>query len=281
MQLPVSSDLQWTLTRDGSFVVCGRTVRPLPPGAYTLSLDHCGECHYKPHPLNTDDLIEFPASVSAGVLAEVERFWSMGDRFARLGFAHRRGYLFYGKQGCGKSSLIHQLIGRIVGAGHVAFFCAHPAAFRITLARFREVEPGRPVVCVFEDIDATIKYYGDSELLQLLDGNAQVDKVVNLASTNYPERLDRRIIARPRRFDRLIKIGSPDAALREAFFAKKLPFAGLSELIISVECLGHDLEAAAAALHELDRHTPSSDQFGGANGEPLADVEPNGEAVYN
>jgi hypothetical protein len=299
MQLPVSSDLQWTLTRDGSFVVCGRTVRPLPPGAYTLSLDHCGECHYKPHPLNTDDLIEFPASVSAGVLAEVERFWSMGDRFARLGFAHRRGYLFYGKQGCGKSSLIHQLIGRIVGAGHVAFFCAHPMWFRTALARFREVEPARPIVCVFEDIDATIKYYGDSELLQLLDGNAQVDKVVNLASTNYPERLDRRIIARPRRFDRLIKIGSPDAGLREAFFAKKLPelprrqlarwvklsdglpFASLSELVISVECLGHDLEAAAAALHELDRHTPSSDQFGGANGEPIADVEPDGAPVYN
>jgi hypothetical protein len=48
-----------------------------------------------------------------------------------------------------------------------------------------------------------------------------------------------------------------------------------------VECLGHDLEAAAAALHELDRHTPSSDQFGGANGEPIADVEPDGAPVYN
>ena len=32
------------------------------------------------------------------MLDEVERFWSMGARFARFGFAHRRGYLFYGKQ---------------------------------------------------------------------------------------------------------------------------------------------------------------------------------------
>ncbi|MBN9519093.1 hypothetical protein J0H58_11335, partial [bacterium] len=142
-------------------------------------------------------------------------------------------------------------------------------------------------VCVFEDIDAIIKEYGDAELLQILDGNAQIDKVVNLASTNYPERLDRRIIARPRRFDRLIKIDPPDAALREAFFARKLPalppadlarwvaasdglpFAGLTELVISVECLGHELEAAARTLRELDRHTPSSDQFGGADGTPL------------
>jgi hypothetical protein len=287
MRLPVTSDLQWTLTRDGSFIVCGKTARQLQPGAYTLFLDNCGESHFKPHPLHTDDLIEFPESISASVLAEVERFWSMGERFARLGFAHRRGYLFYGKQGCGKSSLIHQIIGRVVDAGHVAFFCAYPVWFSMALARFREVEPERPVVCVFEDIDATIKQYGDSELLQLLDGNRQVNKVVNLASTNYPERLDRRIIARPRRFDRLIKIESPGAELREAYFARKLPeltpaelarwvelsdglpFASLTELVISVECLGHELGDAAESLRELDRHTPSSDQFGGTNGQPV------------
>ena len=134
---------------------------------------------------------------------------------------------------------------------------------------------------------------------QLLDGNLQVDKVVNLASTNYPERLDRRIIARPRRFDRLIKIESPDATLREAYFAKKLPdlsraelarwvelssglpFASLTELVISVECLGHDLEEAARTLRELDRHTPSSDQFGGVNGEPVSQQEENQEPAYN
>jgi hypothetical protein len=291
MQLPMSPELQWTQSRDGSFSACGRTVYRLPPGAYTVLVDNCGESHYKPHPLHTDELIEFPGDVSSEVLTEIERFWSMGVRFAKLGFAHRRGYLFYGKQGCGKSSLIHQIIARIVDAGHVAFFCPHPYYFRVALARFREVEPDRPVVCVFEDIDAIIKQFGDSELLQILDGNAQVNKVVNLASTNYPERLDRRIIARPRRFDRLLEIRSPEAPLREAYFARKLPdlprselarwvelsaglpFAALTELVISVECLGHGLEAAAATLHELDRHTPSSNQFGGSNGEPMPESQ--------
>ena len=291
MQDPASPDLQWTLSHDGSYIACGRTVSQLQAGAYTVSCDNCGESHFKPHPLHTDDLIEFPQSVSTNVLTEVERFWSMGERFATLGFAQRRGYLFYGKQGCGKSSLIHQIVSRVIAAGHVAFFCTYPPWFRINLARFREVEPRRPIVCVFEDIDATIKHYGESELLQILDGNAQVDQVINLASTNYPERLDRRIIARPRRFDRLLKIESPDARLREAYFARKLPelarrdlarwvelsaglpFAALTELVISVECLGHGLEEAAEALHELDRHTPSSDQFGGANGEAMVEME--------
>jgi hypothetical protein len=276
----------------GSYLPCGRTTQRLPPGAYTVYCDSCGESHFKPQPLNTDDLIEFPESISAQVLAEIERFWSMGDRFERLGFAHRRGYLFYGKQGCGKSSLIHQIIARIVGAGHLAFFCSYPAWFQATLSRFREVESERPVVCIFEDIDAIVRQCGDSQLLQFLDGNAQINKVVNLASTNYPERLDRRIIARPRRFDRLIKIGAPEARLRAAYFARKLPdlpqtqldrwvelsdglpFAALAELVISVECLGHDLESAAATLLELDRHTPSSDQFGDGEDQPIADDDP-------
>ncbi|MBN9520533.1 ATP-binding protein, partial [bacterium] len=141
MPLPMTSDLQWTLTRGGTFVACGRASPALPPGAYSVTLDNCGESHFRPHPLHTDDLVAFPASVSADVLAEVGRFWDTGDRFARLGFAHRRGYLFYGKQGCGKSSLIHQLIGRVTAAGHVAFFCSYPTWFRVGLARFREVEP--------------------------------------------------------------------------------------------------------------------------------------------
>jgi len=47
-----------------------------------------------------------------------------------------------------------------------------------------------------------------------------VDKALNIASTNYPEKLDRRIISRPRRFDRILRIDAPDARVREAYLAK-------------------------------------------------------------
>ena len=88
---------------------------------------------------------------------------------------------------------------------------------------FRKIEPDRPVVCLFEDIDAIIETHGDSELLQWLDGSHQINKVINIATTNYPERLDRRIVSRPRRFDRIIKIESPTAAIRETYLSRKLP----------------------------------------------------------
>jgi AAA+ superfamily predicted ATPase len=270
---------QWMVLNNGQYQVCGRTVPRLPAGAYTCQLDCYGNPVFQAKELHVDDLIDFPDSLPARVLEEITRFWALGERFAEHGFLHRRGYLFYGKQGSGKSSLIHQVIARVTAAGHLAFFCEAPQVFNRCVALFRQVEPERPIVCVFEDIDAIIAVYGDSGLLQWLDGNQQVDRAVNLASTNYPEKLDRRIIARPRRFDRILRIETPDARLRAAYFARKLPklghaererwvrltegmsFAAMAELVISVACLGNGLEETVELLKGLDADTPSSSEY--------------------
>jgi AAA+ superfamily predicted ATPase len=276
--------MQW-MVRGNSFQVCGRTVKRLPAAAYTCGTDGYGNAIFNARNLQVDDLVDFAGSLPARVLQEIEKFWRLGERFRQHGFLHRRGYLFYGKQGCGKSSLIHQIIAKVIAAGNVAFFCDQPYSFLACMEQFRAVEADRPMICIFEDIDAIIKQYGDSHLLQWLDGNHQVDKAINLATTNYPEALDRRIIARPRRFDRILRISSPDGRLREAYFARKLPaqtaaerarwvelseglpFAALAELIISVCCLGNDLEQSAALLRELDTHNPTSLENEQANGE--------------
>jgi SpoVK/Ycf46/Vps4 family AAA+-type ATPase len=168
-----------------------------------------------------------------------------------------------------------------VQGGNVAFFCGVPYYFVRAVEKFRQVEPHRPIVCVFEDIDAIIERYGDSELLQWLDGNHQVNKTVNIATTNYPEKLDPRIVARPRRFDRVLRIESPDARLREAYFARKLPeqpaeerqawvaaseglsFAALAELVISVYCLENDLEETVRRLRKQDQNTATSEEYAG------------------
>jgi SpoVK/Ycf46/Vps4 family AAA+-type ATPase len=175
--------------------------------------------------------------------------------------------------------VVHQVVHRIVKAGHIAVFCEHPGLLTRTMELFRRVEPTRPLVCLFEDIDAVIEVHGDSELLQWLDGSHQIDKVINIATTNYPERLDRRIVSRPRRFDRIIKIESPEARIRRTYFTRKLPdlaaqelerwvelteglsFAALAELVISVACLGNSLEDSIEVLRHLDDQHPSSKEF--------------------
>jgi hypothetical protein len=274
-----SQTLQWMVLPNNTYQMCGQTVGVLPAGAYSCITDCYGNSQFQGRLLHVDDLIDFPDSLPSRILHEIGAFWTVGERFRKYGFLHRRGYLLYGKQGSGKSSLIHQIIARIVADGNLAFFCDEPTSFIRGMEQLRRVEPERPIVCVFEDIDALIARYGDTDLLQWLDGNHQVNKAVNIASTNYPEKLDRRIVARPRRFDRLLRIDAPDARLRAAYFARKmpevdraeldrwvgltdgLPFAALAEVVISVQCLGHDLEETVNLLKSLDEGSPNSEEY--------------------
>jgi hypothetical protein len=270
---------QWSSGHGGAYRICGQTNERLPSGAYTCSTDGYGNALFQPRELLIDDLIDFQGSLPAQILEELNRFWTMGDRFRKFGFLHRRGYLLYGKQGTGKSSLIHQVIERVIGQGNMAVYCECPATFVECVEQFRKVEPDRPIVCIFEDIDAMVSRHGISELLHWLDGNSQIDKAVNIATTNYPERLDRRLTARPRRFDRLIRIDPPDKHCRQAYFTAKLPelsakerrlwvkisegltFAALAELIISVCCFEKDLTESANLLKAIDSHTPSANEY--------------------
>jgi SpoVK/Ycf46/Vps4 family AAA+-type ATPase len=277
---PVNRPIQWKVVQAGIYEVCGTTARQLPPGAYGCTLNQYGEVQIHHRDLQVDDLIDFAESLPSKILEEIETFWSLGETFQRYGYLHRRGYLLYGPQGSGKSSVVHQVVHRIVGKGHVAVFCDHPGFLTRGMEIFRKIEPDRPLVCIFEDIDALIEMHGDSELLGWLDGSHQINKVINIATTNYPERLDRRIVSRPRRFDRIIKIESPTACMRETYLRKKLPdltssgklahwvdltdglsFAALAELVISVACLGNSLEETVKLLRMLEDQHPSSKEF--------------------
>jgi hypothetical protein len=272
--------VQWKVVQSGVFEICGVTAHKLPAGAYGCSLNQYGDVQLMTRDLQVDDLIDFADSLPSKILEEIENFWDLGDIFSKHGYLHRRGYLLYGPQGSGKSSVVHQVVHRIIKATHVAVFCEHPGFLTRAMEVFRKIEPDRPVVCLFEDIDAIIEIHGDSELLQWLDGSHQINKVINIATTNYPERLDRRIVSRPRRFDRIIKIESPTASIRETYFKKKLPdlatngelanwvslteglsFAALAELVISVACLGNKLEETVILLRGLDDNQPHSKEF--------------------
>ncbi len=277
---PVNRPIQWKVVQAGIFEVCGMTARQLPPGAYGCTLNQYGEVQIQHRDLQVDDLIDFADSLPGRILGEIESFWSLGDTFERHGYLHRRGYLLYGPQGSGKSSVVHQVVHRIISKGHVAVFCEHPGFLTRGMEVFRKIEPTRPLVCIFEDIDAIIEMHGDSELLGWLDGSHQINKVINIATTNYPERLDRRIVSRPRRFDRIIKIETPTPPMRETYLRKKLPdlivngqlahwvdltdglsFAALAELVISVACLGNTLEETVKLLRVLEEQHPSSKEF--------------------
>lgn len=289
--------VQWAIVGSKMYKAISSTHPRLPAGVYTVTLDRNDDTPvFIKRDVKVDALLRFKDSLADLILNEINMFWGKGKKFKEIGFLHRRGYLLYGPQGTGKSSIVNQIMTDIVGrkqivgyktgekgrepieVGGVVLICENPRFFNIGLATLRKAEPNRNLVCIFEDIDAIIRKYGEDELLSILDGSNMVDRVLNIATTNYPEMLDKRIVSRPRRFDRVIKIMQPSRSVREEYLRLKLPkghevrhwldktdglsFAGITEAIISVCCLGNTLEDTIRIITDIENGHPNSNDFG-------------------
>jgi SpoVK/Ycf46/Vps4 family AAA+-type ATPase len=271
---------EWSLISSDTYIAGSLTIKKLYPGVYAVKNSNIGVLFCRVI-TRSDDLIRFPDSTFDRIEKEVDNFWEIGDNFKKYGFLHRRGYLFYGPAGSGKTCLVQRIVQDVVQREGIVFLCSgHPGMSSTGLSIFREVEPDTKIVCIFEDIDSIIQEYGESDVLMLLDGENQVDKVINIATTNYPEKLDKRIVARPRRFDRVMKIDMPNEDIRKHYFKVKLglngddidkwvkasngfSFASLSELVISVKCLGNSFEESVERLSSLNIKKYSSSEFEG------------------
>ena len=261
--------LQWQVAGN-IYNACGGTAKRMKSGVYNLFALDGGEPAFAKTELITDELLAFDQGVAKDVLAEIKDFRGKGEIFRKYKFLHRRGYMFFGPPGSGKTCLVNQIINQSLGTDGVAFMCdTNPSLVERALKSFRAVEPDRFIVCLFEDIDAILACYGEAQLLSLLDGENNVDNVLNIATTNYPKRLDRRIVARPRRFDRVIRIGMPSEDMRRAYFEKKMQitdkaelekfvkltkdfsFASCADVVISVKCLDKNLEETIETLKLL------------------------------
>ena len=108
-------------------------------------------------------------------------------------------------------------------------------------------------------------------MLNILDGVKQIENVVYIATTNYPEKLQERITNRPSRFDRRYEVQMPSGEIREAYIKNKLTdedlkkidikkwveltdgmsLSHLKELVISVVVMGKDFDESIATLNSM------------------------------
>jgi hypothetical protein len=215
-----ASYIQFLTTGNTSKPVGRVTLEPaLQPFAYRIENSMEGPVFTKFAP-NTDELYLFESGPMKSILSEIDRFWGLKESFSSLGFLHNRGLLVEGPPGTGKSSLFQQVTEMMVNRGDVIFFTTDVSALREGLKNYREVEPERKVVVVFEDVDEVVGY-SERALLQLMDGDAQIQNVLYLASTNYLNRIPPRLL-RPGRFDKVIHLGPPAMEARQTYLKKKL-----------------------------------------------------------
>jgi len=203
---------------DGTYNVLPSSANPqprLPAGAYTLHMGMAGP-FVKVVDLKDEELIIFEEGPATSIIDEIKHFWSIRDRYERLGVPYRRGILMYGIPGTGKSGLVRIICNAVIEQDGLVILIKTAGNFTEWLPTLNQVEPDRRVVVVLEDFD-DIYDCDEHECLQMLDGIGN-DRpgLLFLATTNFLEHIPQRIY-RPSRFDLLIEVGSPGAGVRRQY----------------------------------------------------------------
>ena len=168
----------------------------------------------------------------------------------------------------------------VVKRGGIVINFRHPGLFLAGIRALRQIQPDIPIVAIMEDIDSILNNCNESSVLNVLDGVNDIDKVVFLATTNYPDRLGDRIINRPSRFDKRFSIGFPNKASRKVYFehliggrdipdidlkkwvkdTDEMTIAHLKELFVAVVILGDTYEEAIETLQGMQEKVKGDKQ---------------------
>lgn len=273
--------VQWTTSDDKIFVPASHTRPHLAPGVFEIQHSPSIGIYFQRIPVKTEGLIRFPQTNSERVVREIQNFWEKENIFREFELSYKRGIILWGPPGSGKSSTIQLIMKDVVDRQGVVIKFANPGLFMEGMRIFREIEAETPIVILMEDIDSILEVFSESDVLNILDGVDQVEKVVFLATTNYPERLGARILNRPSRFDKRFKIDHPNTESRMLYFkhllatreakeldidlekwvkdTEKFSIAHLKELFVAVVILGDDYAEAIETLESMKEVISSDD----------------------
>lgn len=210
---------QWALGGNGKFMPVGSTVERLPAGIYTPFATP-GMWGLELMSIASDGIYTLPDMATETVMKEVNTFWNSEAKYRNHNLLYKRGILLWGPPGGGKTVTVKLLMNDLVKKDGIVVLASNINLAVLCLKAIRRIEASRNLIVVFEDIDEIINYNGEANVLSMLDGENNVDNILHLATTNYPERLGPRIINRPSRFDRRIYVGMPGTDARRVYLEK-------------------------------------------------------------
>jgi hypothetical protein len=202
-----------------------------------------GSGHRRVGRFTWDDLV-LSDSVVQLIRKDFETFLEREQWFQANRLPFRRGYLFHGPPGNGKTSVIRAMLNGANLDGHSIALFSEKADDCYLERMFQLAAGNAPSLIVLEDIDRAFPQIPSqlaptkvslSHLLNCLDGLGTQEGVVVVATANDPTALDPAILQRPGRFDRVVEFPAPDGGLRAAYFRKFIPNLGQPELLKCVD----------------------------------------------
>ncbi|KAK7949531.1 hypothetical protein PG988_016170 [Apiospora saccharicola] len=150
-------------------------------------------------------------------------FFESRDTYAKLQVPWKRGIIYHGPPGNGKTISIKATMHMLYDMAppvptlyvrSLASYGGPEAAIKQIFGKAREFAP---CYLVFEDLDSLIDDGVRSYFLNEVDGLKNNDGIFMVGSTNHLDRLDPGIAKRPSRFDRKYYFPDPDLAQRVAY----------------------------------------------------------------
>lgn len=209
-----------------------------------------GSDFFLPH--ETKERLFLSEEMKKDIMSQVSAFFDNRDRYKEMGIPYRRGFLFSGAPGNGKTLAVRQII-RMAYKEHKAQAWVLNIDVRTdehdlsNLLRAASNDKAAGIV-VLEDMDSLTREAAMTRtgLLAQLDGVNPKEGVLIIGTTNNPGDIDPALSKRPSRFDRIWQFESPDAKLRRDYLRWAFPDTKLLDTLVE-----KTVEWSFAFLNEL------------------------------